>query len=342
MTAITAGPRGRTRRLGSLRLRGLGWVTWRQHRAAVAGCLALLGGFGVLMLVNGLAVRSAYDRLGLDSCGSLNAPSCSAALNLFERQYQGWAVFLPRVLAFAPGLLGTFVGAPLIARELESGTFRFAWTQGRGRVPWAVAKLAILAAVLTMLALGFSLLFTWWYRPWEPLLGRMGSGQAYETSGVVFAARTLFAFALGALLGTLIRRTVPAMAATAALWTGVVWSSVLWLRPLIQAPLVVPTGSTLITSKGWTVSSWVQDPAGHHYGVKSAELVSLFRQARADGVTSDHAFGAWLTRHGYTQWSSYQPGTRFWHFQAIEASAYGILAVLLMAATVWWLYRRAV
>ena len=29
-----------------------------------------------------------------------------------------------------PGLLGVFVGAPVVARELESGTYRFAWTQG--------------------------------------------------------------------------------------------------------------------------------------------------------------------------------------------------------------------
>ncbi|MFG1807754.1 ABC transporter permease subunit [Streptomyces sp. NPDC049040] len=342
MTSLTVGPRWLVRRLGSQRLRGLGWVTWRQHRMALAGCLALLGGFGVLMVVNGLEMRGSCHRLGLEGCGSLGGRSCSGALSVFERQYQGWALFLPRILAFAPGLLGTFVGAPLIARELESGTFRFAWTQGRSRVAWALAKIAILGATLTAAALGFSLLFTWWFHPWEPVLGRMGSGQAYEISGVVFAARTLFAFALGALLGTLIRRTVPAMAATAALWTGVVWSSVLWLRPLIQAPLDVPTGSTLITSRGWTVTSWVQDPAGHRYGVKSDELIGLFQRARTDGVNSDGAFDTWLAGHGYTQWSSYQPGNRFWHFQSIEASTYSILAVLLMAATLWWLNRSAV
>jgi ABC-type transport system involved in multi-copper enzyme maturation permease subunit len=28
-----------------------------------------------------------------------------------------------------PALLGMFWGAPLIARELESGTYRLAWTQ---------------------------------------------------------------------------------------------------------------------------------------------------------------------------------------------------------------------
>jgi hypothetical protein len=343
MTTTTAVPPRRTRPpIGLLRLRGLGWVTWRQHRVALAGCLALLGSVGILMVVNGLDMRSAYTRLGLRSCGSIDGASCSAPLALFEQQYQSWAMFLPRFLLFAPALLGMFVGAPLVARELESGSFRFAWTQGRGRVSWVVAKIAILAGVLSALTLGFSFLFTWWFEPWQPVLGRMSSGQSYEVSGLVFAARTLFAFTLGALLGTVIRRTVPAMAATAAVWTAVVWSSVLYLRPHIQAPLVVPTDSTLITSRGWTVSSWIQDAAGHQYGAKSSKIIGLYNQARADGVNSDGSFRAWLVRHGYTDWSSYQPDTRFWHFQTIEASAYAVLALLLAAATVWWLRRRAV
>ena len=32
-------------------------------------------------------------------------------------------------MTIAPALIGLFFGAPLIARELETGTFRLAWTQ---------------------------------------------------------------------------------------------------------------------------------------------------------------------------------------------------------------------
>jgi len=70
----------------------------------------------------------------------------------------------------------------------------------------------ILGAILTALALSFSALFTWWYGPWNTIQGRISPGGAYEISGIVFAARTLFAFSLGALLGAIIRRSVPAMA----------------------------------------------------------------------------------------------------------------------------------
>ena len=38
--------------------------------------------------------------------------------------------------------------AAVLARELETGTFRYAWTQGFGRRRWALAKLVLLAVVL--------------------------------------------------------------------------------------------------------------------------------------------------------------------------------------------------
>jgi len=42
-----------------------------------------------------------------------------------------------------------------------------------------------------------------------------------------------------------------------------------------------------------------------------------------------------LTRHGYTQWTRYQPGSRFWPFQWIEGGWLLALSVLLIAVTVW-------
>ena len=78
------------------------------------------------------------------------------ALHIFQQQFQSWAQFLPRFLEFIPGLLGMFLGAPLVARELESGTFRFAWTQGTPRLRWITVKLVLLGAALTLLALAFS------------------------------------------------------------------------------------------------------------------------------------------------------------------------------------------
>ncbi len=49
----------------------------------------------------------------------------------------------------------------------------------------------------------------------------------------------------------------------------------------------------------------------------------------------------YLTRHGYTQWTGYQPASRLWTFQWIEAGWLVALSVLLITATVWLVRRRA-
>ena len=370
-TTLEATPRPAKRRV----LRGLPWVTWRQHRVALIGALLVLGGIGAFLIVDGLAMHHAFRQFGLTSCGNLFTDACQVQLDLFRQHYRGTVDSLPQFLTLLPGLLGAFVGGPLVARELESGTYRFAWTQGRSRVRWIIVKLVILAAVLTALAFGFSVLFTWWYGPWLTIAGRMNPGQAYEVSGLVFAARTLFAFMLGALAGTLIRRTVPAMAATAAAWLAVVLPSMLWLRHLIEKPisLLAATGAertpiaielanpnsisigTSAPHGAWEIARWTQDAAGHH--LTSSEIFALLQKADvnlgppagglahagatrapAPGISS---FSTWLSQHGYRLGVSYQPAGRFWHFQGVEAAAYVLLALLCAAATIWWIRRRA-
>ena len=43
----------------------------------------------------------------------------------------------------APAIVGIFWGAPLIARELETGTHRLVWNQTVTRTGWLATKLAL-------------------------------------------------------------------------------------------------------------------------------------------------------------------------------------------------------
>ena len=343
MTATALGPRGARPRIPALR--GLTWVAWRQHRLALAGVVVVLGGVSLFMLVNGLAMHHAYTSLGLNTCGKLDSPVCQGRLAIFQQDYSSWGDHLPHLLTFLPGMIGVFVGGPLVARELESGTFRFAWTQGRSRVQWVVTKLLLLGVVLAALPLAFSALFTWWYGPFDAIAGRMAPYGAYEVSGLIFAARTLFGFTLGALLGLLIRRTVPAMAATGAAWVAVVLSSLVYLRPLIRQPITVlgsmakgpSSGSGNVPFNADVVGHWIQDAAGQHVSDQQ-----LFGQASAaySGYPTPQQYDAYLAHHHYSQWVSYRPNNWFWHFQILEASGYAVFAVLLAVATVLLIRRR--
>src|SRR5690348_2330636 len=140
----------------------LAWVTWRQHRVALAGVAVLLGGLALYLLITGLKIHGAYRAVA--SCH----PAVSAVCGVAGRPFAGYyhtAQEMAIILQVIPVLVGAFAGAPLLARELEAGTFRFAWTQGCGRLRWAVAKLALLAIAITVAAGAFSLLFSWYYQP---------------------------------------------------------------------------------------------------------------------------------------------------------------------------------
>ena len=150
----------------------------------------------------------------------------------------GGAQTVSSLMFVVPVLLGVFVGAPLISRELETGTFRFAWTQGAGRTRWALSTLVLPALLLTAVTGAFTALFWWYFRPF------LADGQvseflplAFALLGVAFAAWTLFAFALAAFTGTLFRRTVPAMAVTLIVYIVLAIGTATAIRPHYAAPV---------------------------------------------------------------------------------------------------------
>ncbi len=328
MTAITAQPPATG--AGSRPRLGMAWVTWRQHRLALAGAAALLGGLSLLMLVNGLRMRAAFSSLGLNACHPVTIARCAAQLSIFDNGYSAWGHEIPGLLQVVPVLVGVFIGGPLLAREFESGTFRFAWTQGTGRVRWVVTKLMLLAAAVTAASAAFSLLFSWWYRPFFAAGGSLMTPAIFDLSGVAFAAWTLAAFAIAVFAGMAIRRTVPAMAAAMAAWAGLAGVTVFYLRPAYQAPIVIKQTSAVhhladkvtISLSGvpplprsWVLRTWMSPPPGTQH------LATL------NVVT--------------TVWTKYQPDSRFWHFQLIEGGWLLALSLVLFAATVWLARRRA-
>ena len=225
MTAVTApAPPARAQR--PIPWTKLAWVTWRQHRVALAGVAVLLGGLAVYLLVMGLKIHSAYQ--AVLSCHPLTSAECLVVTRPFSNYHQT-ALDTGVLLLAIPALVGVFVGAPLLARELEAGTFRFAWTQGCGRLRWAAAKLSLLAITVTVAAGAFSLLFRWFYQPFlDARLDGVLAPQLFNLVGVDFAAWTLVAFSIGAIAGVLIRRTVPAMAASLAVWAGLALGTALF------------------------------------------------------------------------------------------------------------------
>jgi hypothetical protein len=130
-----------------------------------------------------------------------------------------------------------FWGAPLVAREFEEGTFRLAWTQSVTRKRWMAVKLAVVG-LASMAAAGLlSLVVTWWSGP----LDRTDLNQfaTFDQRGIVPVGYAAFAFILGVLAGALIRRTLPAMFVTLAVFVAVRLTEFSWLRPRLFSPVLL-------------------------------------------------------------------------------------------------------
>jgi len=209
--------------------RRMTWVTWRQHRATLISLPAVLAAVSVFLLVAGLKIH--HDYAVLTACRPFQSVACQQLNATFNQT--DWTIGNTTLIFMnlAPALLGAFAGAPVLARELETGTFRYAWTQGFGRERWTIAKLTLLGVVIVAVTGAFSQLFTWFFRPFiaqESLT--VLSATVFTTRGVVFAAWTLAAFAIGACCGMLFRRVVPAMAVTLGLYFGLALLTWTFLR----------------------------------------------------------------------------------------------------------------
>jgi len=326
----------------------LTWVAWRQHRAALAGAAALLGAIGAYLAYTGWEVHRAYDAYTACVPASMRVTggprACVPAVRAFYSFYgsgQGSvlksglnAQTVPFLLLAVPVLLGAFAGGPALARELESGTFRFAWTQGAGRVRLAAARLVPLAVVLAAAAYGLSALFSWYIGPFVQagVTGKYPM-QLFGTMGTDFAAWTLFSFAVAAFAGVLLRRAVPAMAASIVVLTALDVVTMMALRQHYAAPVVV-TGTEPAGIGNLVVGNWFTTTSG--VPVSQATVLSAFARLPF-GVTPSTAM---LAEHHWLQWWSYQPASRWWQFQLTEGGWLLAASLLLIAATILLIRRR--
>jgi hypothetical protein len=347
MTALTmpARPNEHDTRLRPVPWRRMAGVTWRQHRSALVGAAVLLGALAVYLWIVGLPLHHAY------AAAVACQPASSATCQSLDATLDGMDNFLSNgfVLQVLPAAIGAFVGAPVLARELETGTFRYTWTQGFGRRRWAVGKLALLAVVVTAAAGAFGAVLTWYY---QPFVGNQSLGlprttpltpALFDLRGIGFPAWTLAAFAIGALAGMLIRRVVPAIVATLVVYTGLAFATAGFLRQHYLTPLLTSNGNN-VPANAWVISQWWAKDGRFAFGsYPPSSILNQFCAApsAATGKGGGLQWGPCLVQHGYTQWTSYQPATRFWPFEWIEGGWLLALSALLIAAAVWLVQRRA-
>jgi hypothetical protein len=321
----------------------MAWVAWRRYRTTLLGTGALLVVLCGFLIARGHQMRGAYATVL--ACSPHASGRCGFAFSQFHDTY-GNTGLLGALFVWVPAIIGAFAGAPLLARELESGTFRYAWTQGAGRTRWMVGLTA--GGVLGVAVLGgaFGLVVSWFQQP----LLHAGiefrlHASVFPVTGVAVVGWAVFAFALGVFAGLVVRRVVAALAVTFVAWTGMAFFAGNVLRDRYSPPLVTSSLQTgpanFVVDQWWTkggvrVTNAQIDQALQSAGVPTIDGGNV--QATPGNNSVDPV--QYLIQHGYTQLTSYQPDSRYWKFQWIEFGWLMLLSAVLLGASVWLLRRR--
>ena len=338
------------------------WLTWRQFRTQFVVVYALVAAACVWLAVTGPALARLARR---------NQDVYDLLTSNDRLLFNGGIA----VLAVAPAIIGIFWGAPLVARELETGTYRLAWNQSVTRTHWLAAKLGF-SVLATAVAVGIlTTAISWWAHPIDGATGSQHGSLASRLTPISFAMRgivpvgyAVFALLLGTLIGLILRRSVPAMALTLAIYVLVQIAVPLWVRP----HLVPPTSASMVISRAtldgistdgsgtftitthadrgdWILTNQTVDAHG-----RAAELPSWFSaclppppsagqqggKAAAAPKSGLDACLARLTDEGYRQRLVYQPHNHFWRLQWAETGLYLAASGLLAGLSFWWTRRR--
>jgi hypothetical protein len=334
------------------------WLTWRQFRTSAVLVTVALAVMAVLLAVTPQGAE-------LASCvGQQGCPVVST--KVLDLTHFHLLQHLSTLLVGLPALIGAFWGAPLIARELESGTYRLAWTQSVTRTRWLAVKVASIAAAGAAACGVLSLMLTRWSSP-SINSGRLQPGMFAER-GIVPIGYAVFAVAFGVVAGLLIRRAVPAMAATLVGFLGTRMAVQFWLRAhLAPASHLVaavsgsslgierqPSGTSLLPPQvdlpgAWTLSTHLVDSAGQ---APSAAFLNRFCNPQAPSAgqgdrtqappAAERAFEhcANVAAARFHAVATYQPASHYWALQWAETGVYLCLAAALIGFAFWWVRRR--
>jgi hypothetical protein len=290
------------------------WTAWRLSRSSATAVAALAAAAVLFLVWSGHALRATFVSTGLAQClvaGDTGLGCSGIAFDFFEstRTLSGGQAVVG-FLSLAPGLIGAFVGAPLVAREIETGTLHLAWTQSVTRLRWftvrsLVAMLIVVAGVATLTA-GIA----YWRWPLDQVQGRV-EVNGYDVQGMVPVAYALFAYALGLCFGAVTRRVVPAIAAT----LGTFFVMRIAIEALVRPHLLAPVRITFVGDP----------PADLASRLNGAWVLEQSTPPPGSGLTTEYLF---------------HPASSFWTLQLLESGLVLVLSLAVAGLAAYWVRHR--
>ena len=344
MSTIVEAPAVTLHQDGAGGLRGMLWLTWRQHRWTLITTLVLATALVGEMTYLSIELTTFYHQCHDTLCPE-NSPQGLRLAGSSSLVFTLGAI--SRLVQYTPLLIGVFVGVPVLSREHEQRTLLLAWSQDVSPLRWLWTKLALLGlfvVVVTGVIAGVSDYLERIQTEVSP--GDLFSYLPFLNTAMLPMIISICWFAVGVALGAAIRRTLPAVFGVIAGFIGLLYL-VQWRYPTLMKPLSVHMlagarpavlhNNALIVSGGMINygtdgPSNVFDPSGH--AVSGVDLQHLC----PPDVNGGGMAACWAQHH-LQQHVLYQPGSRIPEFHLIVGAGYLGLAAVALAA-VWWAVRR--
>ncbi len=320
------------------------WVIWRQYRVTAAIAGVILAAFAILLLITGLQDTARWHAALVTCTRDGTCGSLSQTVSLGSGALRA----LTMLTLLVPLLFGMFWGSPAVARERETGTVQFAWTQSVTRRRWLLVKTGWLLLAGAVFGGAVAGIVSWWYAPLNALKQAQFTPGYFDIQGIAPIGYAVFAVALGIAAGTLIGRSLPALAVTCGVFLTIRLSVTYWVRVhYMPAVTTIYSVTQNLTGKGayWQLAQGVVLPNGQlntsltvgpGYIVGSGPV-----PAPCSGTTAQISATLVCMAHlGYHSFTTYQPGYRFWPFQFIETGIFVALAAALIAVTFLVVQRR--
>jgi len=337
-------------------------LTVLQSRTAAIIGFGFLAVLAVVLVITGVHLAQVNDAFEA-TCHATG--DCAATANPIFQDDPSLHTFLPLIVLVTPAIIGLFLGAPLIAGEFESGTFRLAWTQSVTRRRWLAVKLGLVGLAAVGMGGLLTWMVDWWQSPFDAASQDRFDPLNFAFHGIVPLGYTAFAFALGVTAGVLLRRTVAAMGATLVGFVAARIAVTSWVRPNLASPLQeslsfstarpvvgvqTPANTFALVPplvsipNGWVYSTVVVDASGHTLTSQGLEqacpaLSQVLSAPPGTPPTAVHTCIDTLSATFHTV-VTYQPASLFWPFQWAELGIFLAAALALCGFTYWWLRRQ--
>lgn len=331
------------------------WTAWRQQRSLVVAMAVVASVLTAYLVFTGLHDQGLWQHF--------LAKPCKGDFGPVAGQYQNYCGLILRKVINAgqfnrfteiAGLIlgplfGSILGVSAVAREVERGTTRLAWTQSFSRSQWLLSKYVVNIGILSTIFVPMCFLLAWWIGAahYSPRIAPSG----FPIAGFLPLLYSIVAFTLVVTLGLFIRRAGWTLAVGLVLAALVMITVEVRVRPLLVSPEFVVANTVQVTqgsSSGFYASggppsnSWFRGgglvpvgtkkmPSTATLTVSTSKMNQCMTRAR---IGSPTGYGYCLKHLDLEYIGLFVPNSDFWSLQFLEGAIYMGLILFLTGVSI--------